>query len=172
MIPKRILVAGVGNVFLKDDAFGIEVVKALAAHETRPGVEIRDFGLGGLKLAYDLLKGYDALIMIDASRRGEAPGTLYLIEPDFEKIPAEITEGGPIDPHGADPLTVLRFVKAVGAWPAQVRIVACEPSASDEFEMGLSEAVRASVSRAVQLVEETIDAILNEKPELAHEHTH
>jgi len=166
---KRILIAGVGNVFLKDDGFAAEVVKRLAEKERRPGVELRDFGTGGLKLAYDLLNGYDGLILIDAAQRQEAPGTLYLIEPNFDDIPSELTEGGPIDPHGADTGTILRFVKGLGAWPGKVLIVGCEPAALDDFAMGLSDPVRAAVERAVQLVEETIGDLMREGKELTHE---
>ena len=124
---------------------------------------------GGLKLAYDLLNGYDGLILIDAAQRQEAPGTLYLIEPNFDDIPSELTEGGPIDPHGADTGTILRFVKGLGAWPGKVLIVGCEPAALDDFAMGLSDPVRAAVERAVQLVEETIGDLMREGKELTHE---
>ena len=79
---KRVMIAGVGNMFLKDDGFGGAVIKKIAGKEFPEGVEVKDFGTGGLKLAYDLMKGYDALILLDASRRGEKPGTLYVIEPD------------------------------------------------------------------------------------------
>ena len=170
MKKKRILVAGVGNIFLRDDGFAAEVVKRLAAKEPCESVEFRDFGTGGLKLAYDLLKGYDALILIDAARRNEKPGTLFLIEPDYDQIPSELTEGGPIDPHGGDTGTILRFVKGLGAWPGKVLIVGCEPSAVDDFEIGLSAPVRAAVDRAVQLVEDTIAEIMTDRMEAEYDH--
>ena len=170
MTKKRILIAGVGNIFLKDDGFATEVIKRLSEREPREGVEIHDFGTGGLKLAYDLLKGYDALILIDAARRGEPPGTLYLIEPNYDEIPSELTEGGPIDPHGADTGTVLRFVKGLGAWPAKIIIVGCEPTAVDDFEIGLSGPVRAAVDGAMKLVEDTMQEILTGKTEVEYEH--
>lgn len=170
MNKKRILVAGVGNIFLKDDGFAAEVVKRLASRAPREGVELRDFGTGGLKLAYDLLHGYDALILIDAVRRHEKPGTLYLIEPNYDHIPSELTEGGPIDPHGSDTETILRFVKGLGAWPGRVLIIGCEPSTVEDFEMGLSGPVRAAVDRAVLLVEETIADVMRERTEAGYEH--
>jgi hydrogenase maturation protease len=165
MIKKRVMVAGIGNMFMSDDGFGGEVVKKLRQKNQPEGVEIRDFGTGGLKLAYDLMRGYDALIMIDASSRDEEPGTLYVIEPQEEDFDVDLEEGGPIDPHGADPVTVLRFVKSVGAWPAKIVIIGCEPEDVEEFEVGLSEPVQQAVDRAVELVEETIDEIYKQEEE-------
>ncbi|MEO7294343.1 MAG: hydrogenase maturation protease [Ginsengibacter sp.] len=158
-LKKRVMIAGVGNMFLKDDGFGGAVIKKMLHKKFPEGVEIKDFGIGGLKLAYDLMKGYDGLILIDASKRGEAPGTLYVIEPDEKEINPDLEQGDPIDPHGGDPSTVLRFVKAVGAWPAKVLIVACEPETVDDFEIGLSDQVNASVDKAVELVDEIINEI-------------
>src|SRR6476659_1328801 len=100
-MKKRVMIAGVGNMFMKDDGFGGEVIKKILHREFPEGVEIKDFGTGGLKLAYDLMKGYDGLILLDASRRGEKPGTLYVIEPDENEINPDLEQGGPIDPHGA-----------------------------------------------------------------------
>ena len=154
----RILVAGMGNIFLKDDGFAAEVIKRLLAEPQREGIEIRDFGTGGLKLAYDLMQGYDGLILVDASKRGAAPGTLYVIEPEAGALPPDLTQGGPIDPHWTDTDTVLRFVKSLGAWPATVRIIGCEPAAAD-LEMGLSAPVQGAVEEAVKLVKLTIEEI-------------
>lgn len=158
-LKKRVMIAGAGNMFLKDDGFGGAVIKKMLNKKFPEGVEIKDFGTGGLKLAYDLMKGYDGLVLIDASKRGEKPGTLYIIEPDEKEFNPDLAEGDLIDPHGADPATVLRFVKAVGAWPAKVLIVACEPETVDDFEIGLSDHVSASVDEAVQLVVEIINEI-------------
>jgi hydrogenase maturation protease len=127
---QRIMVAGVGNMFLKDDGFGHAVVKKLMEKKLPEGVEVKDFGTGGLKLAYDLMTGYNYLIIVDASSRGEKPGTLYLIEPREEEVNADLEQGGPIDPHNADPSTVLRFVKSFGAWPEKVLILAVNPKQS------------------------------------------
>jgi hydrogenase maturation protease len=159
---KRVMIAGVGNMFLKDDGFGGAVIKKMLNSEFPEGVEVKDFGTGGLKLAYDLMKGYDGLILLDASQRGEKPGTLYVIEPEESSVESNLEDGGPIDPHGSDPATILRFVKAIGAWPAKVLIVACEPEAVDDFEIGLSETVNNAINNAVELVNDLINDIYAE----------
>lgn len=159
---KRVMIAGVGNMFLKDDGFGGEVIKKILGKKFPRGVEVKDFGTGGLKLAYDLMSGYDALILIDASARGEKPGTLYIIEPDEKEIDPDLQQGGPIDPHGADPVTILRFVRSLNSWPPKVLIVACEPENVDDFEIGLSESVSAVIEQAVIMVEEIVNEIYSE----------
>lgn len=160
---KRVMIAGIGNMFMKDDGFGSAVIKKMLNKNFPPGVEVKDFGTGGLKLAYDLMKGYDALILLDASQRGEKAGTLYVIQPDEKEFSGDLQEGGPIDPHGADPVMVLRFVKAIGSWPGQVSIVACEPETIEDFEMGLSDKVIASLDKAVELVDEIVNQIYKNK---------
>ena len=115
-----------------------------------------DFGTGGLDLAYEVMRGYDALILVDVSRQGGEPGTLYVMEPDEEDIAAGIEDGEMLDPHGMDPQTVLRFVRAVGGWPGKVIVIACEPAEVEE-RMGLGlEATAVSAGRstapAVELV--------------------
>lgn len=162
---KRVIVAGVGNMFMKDDGFGSAVIKKMFDKKYPEGVEIKDFGTGGLKLAYDLMKGYDGLVLLDASQRGGKPGTLYLIEPDEKEFSRDLEQGGPIDPHGSDPVSVLRFVKAIGAWPGKVLIVACEPANVEDFEIGLSDEVAASVDKAVALIDEIINDIYQPKKE-------
>src|SRR5579859_7426890 len=156
---KQVLVAGVGNAWLRDDGFGGEVAKALEQRELPAGVQVMDFGSGGLDLAYEVMRGYDALILIDVSRQGEAPGTLYVMEAKPEDVEGGIEDGEMIDPHGMDPKTVLRFVKYVGGWPGQVFVVACEPSVVEDLGFGLSEPVKASVQRAVEVVLETIEEL-------------
>jgi hydrogenase maturation protease len=158
---KRVMIAGVGNLFMKDDGFGGAVIRRMHDKEYPEGVEIKDFGTGGLKLAYDLMNGYDGLILLDASTRGGKPGTLYVIEPKEEEVSADLEHGGPIDPHGGDPLTVLRFVKSVGSWPGKVIIVACEPETVEEFEIGLSDSVNGALDQAIVLVDEIIQDIYN-----------
>ena len=162
-IKKRVMIAGIGNMFMKDDGFGSAVVKKIMNRQLPEGVEVKDFGTSGLKLAYDLMKGYDALIFLDASARGEKPGTLYVIEPNESDFSNDLEQGGPIDPHGADPVTVLRFVKSIGSWPGKVVVVACEPESVDEFEIGLSEPVDSAIDPAVEMVEEIIGEIYSEK---------
>ena len=114
---KQILVAGVGNAWLRDDAFGGEVARRLEADGMSEGVSVMDFGTGGLDLAYELIRGYDALVLLDASRQGFAPGTLYVLEPEREEFAGALQDGESIDPHDMNPRTMLRFVNALGGWP-------------------------------------------------------
>lgn len=151
----QILVAGVGNTWMRDDAFGGEVVKRLEAAGVPDGVTVLDFGTGGLDLAYEVMRGYNALILVDVSRQGGEAGTLYVMDPD----PAEVTvieDGEVMNPHGMDPHTVLRFIKTVGGWPGKVTVVACEPLVVEEMGLGLSDEVEAAVDRGVALVLDTI----------------
>ena len=157
---KQILVAAVGNLWLRDDGFGAEVAKRLEERELPSGVHVFDFGTGGLNLAYEVMRGYDALILVDVSRQGGEPGTLYVREVDQDSIGGAIEDGDVIDPHGMDPQTVLRFVKAVGGWPGKVVVVACEPAQVEEMGFGLSEPVDAAVGRAVEVVSKTVDELL------------
>jgi hydrogenase maturation protease len=154
--PKRILVAGIGNAFLGDDGFGGQVAARLEQRELPEGVAVFDFGTGGLDLAYEVMRGYDALVLVDVSRQGERPGTLYVMEPDQAEIDGGIEDGTMIDPHGMDPETVLRFVKAVGGWPGKVVVIACEPATLGEMGWGLSKEVEAAVDRAVDVVLKTV----------------
>jgi hydrogenase maturation protease len=152
----RILVAGVGNAWLRDDGFGSEVARRLAEREMPVGVAVMDAGTGGLDLAYEVMRGYDALVIVDVSRQGGAPGTLYVMEADEASVDGKIEDGEALNPHGMDPQTVLRFVKSIGAWPGRVMVIACEPEDVTELGFGLSEQVQAAVDRAVELVDETI----------------
>ena len=156
---KRILVAGIGNSWLKDDGFGGEVVKRLESRELPEGAVVFDFGTGGLDLAYEVMRGYDALVLIDVSRQGGEPGTLYVMEALKDDVEAGIEDGQMINPHAMDPQTVLRFVKTLGAWPGKVVIVACEPSEVEEMGMGLSPEVQSAVAAAVDVVIETIEEL-------------
>ena len=115
-----------------------------------------DAGTGGLDLAYEVMRGYDALVIVDVSQQGGAPGTLYVMEPDEESVPGSIEDGEAINPHAMDPATVLRFVKSAGAWPGRVVVIACEPADVEAMGWGLSEHVAGSVEEAVALVERTI----------------
>jgi hydrogenase maturation protease len=158
---KQILVAGIGNAWLRDDGFGGEVAKLLSDREVPPGVHVVDFGTGGLDLAYEVMRGYDALILIDVSRQGEPPGTLYVMEVEEADVDAKIEDGQMLDPHGMDPQTVLRFVKYVGGWPGRVFVVACEPEVVDDVGFGLSDAVSGALSRAADVVLETLAELRN-----------
>jgi hydrogenase maturation protease len=155
-MEKQILVAGIGNAWLRDDGFGGEAARRLEARELPAGVTVMDFGTGGLDLAYEVMRGYDALVLLDVSRQGGEPGTLYLMEADEEEFAAGIEDGEMLDPHGMDPATVLRFVRAVGGWPGKVVVIACEPAEVQDMGFGLSDHVSAAVDRAVELVVTTI----------------
>jgi hydrogenase maturation protease len=152
---KRILVAGIGNAWMKDDAFGGKVAERMLRGEVPDGVTVLDFGTGGLDLAYEVMRGYDALVLVDVSRQGGEPGTLYVMEPDPAEIEA-IEDGQVVNPHGMDPHTVLRFVKTVGGWPGKVVVVACEPAAVEEMGLELSPEVEGAIERAAALVREQI----------------
>ncbi len=156
----RVLVAGVGNIFLGDDAFGVEVVQKLLQRATPHGARVVDFGIRGLDLTYALLDGYDAVVVVDAMPRGGVPGTLYVLEPDRGEIAGE---GVPlIEGHGLDPVKVLRLAATMGARIEKLLVVGCEPSPADpnNFQDGLSEPVRAAVAEAVPLIERLVAQLL------------
>ena len=125
-VGKRILVAGIGNAWMRDDAFGGKVAERLERVELPDGPAVFDFGIGGIDLAYEVMRGYSALVLVDVSRQGGEPGTLYVMDADPEDI-EPIGDGEVVSPHGMDPQTVLRFVKTVGGWPGKVVVIACEP---------------------------------------------
>jgi hydrogenase maturation protease len=121
-MSKRILVAGIGNIFLGDDGFGVEVVKRLAGRELPEGVEVVDFGIRGLDLAYALQRDYELVVFVDATPRGQEPGTVYLIEPEIEDD-GEVS----LETHGMDPVKVIKLSRALGAGPTRTLVVGCEP---------------------------------------------
>jgi hydrogenase maturation protease len=157
---KRVLVAGVGNIFLGDDGFGVEVVRWLAEREMPEGVEVKDFGIRGMDLAYELQEDYEAVVFVDAVPRGEEPGTVYLIEPEIEED-GEIS----LDTHGMDPVKVIKLSRALGAEPTRTLVVGCEPRVVlsgedyDDMLMELSEPVQAAVGEAVKLVESLVEEL-------------
>ncbi|HEX3068038.1 MAG TPA: hydrogenase maturation protease, partial [Thermoanaerobaculia bacterium] len=116
-----VLVAGIGNIFLGDDGFGVEVVRRLASEELPYGVKVKDFGIRGFDLAYALMEDHDLSILVDATPQGGAPGTLYTIEVD----PGEIDRAadGTIDTHAMNPVRVLQLVKAMGGEPRSILVV-------------------------------------------------
>ena len=153
MASGRIVVAGVGNIFLGDDGFGVEVVRHLDRQRLPAGVEVVDVGIRGVHLAYDLLDGCDLLILVDTAARGEPPGTVTVLEPH----PGDDRAGALIDPHSLAPDDVLALLHRLGGQPARTLVVACGP-ADLGAGMELSAPVRAAVPEAVRLVE----AILKE----------
>lgn len=155
----RILIAGVGNAWLRDDGFGGEVAGRLERRRLPGGVAVMDAGTGGLDLAYEVMRGYDALVILDVSRQGGEPGTLYVMEVPEESVEGKIDDGEAINPHGMDPQTVLRFVRSIGAWPGRVVVIACEPAEVEEMGFGLSLEVQSAVERAIELVLETAEEL-------------
>jgi hydrogenase maturation protease len=146
----RILVAGVGNIFLGDDGFGVEVAQSLSKRELPETVTVKDFGIRGFDLAYALLDPWDGVLIVDALPRGEAPGTLYVVEPDRSGAGE-----ADINPHGMDPVRVLNLAASMGTISARVLVVGCEPQDfGDELEgrIGLSSPVQAAVEEACHTV--------------------
>ena len=157
---KSILIAGIGNIFFGDDAFGVEVIRELPSHELPREVRVKDFGIRGYDLAYELGNDYDAAILVDAVPRGEAPGTVYLIELDLANLRKLDRES--LDAHGMDPVRVLQMAETLGGRPAQIYLVGCEPGEldSEDGRMGLSSAVQAAVPKAIEMVQSLVAELL------------
>jgi hydrogenase maturation protease len=155
----RILVAGIGNVFLSDDAFGVEVAHRLAGHPLPEGARVEDYGIRGIHLAFELLEGYDALVLIDAVPMGEPPGTLAVIEPELGAGDADDADDAPaapaVDAHTMSPDVVLATLANLGGSVGRVVIVGCQPADLREG-MGLSAAVADAVDDAVDLCLEVL----------------
>lgn len=157
-----VLIAGIGNVFLADDGFGVQVAQRLVQRELPAGVKVADFGIRGMDLAYELQEDYDAAILVDAVPRGGTPGTLYVIEPDA-------IEGGPmLDAHAMDPVRVLALARTLGTLPERVLVLGCEPATigdldDEELRMGLSAPVAAAVDEAVALAESLLKQLLDDR---------
>jgi hydrogenase maturation protease len=151
----KLLIAGVGNIFLGDDGFGVEVAKRLAAADLPGWVHVVDYGIRGMHLAYDLAGAYDSAILVDAIARGGEPGTIYVIEPDRTSVPAETDgtlAGNPMfNAHGMQPDVVLGMLGLLDAADRKVLVVGCEPAGVD-YGIGLSEPVAAAVDNAVLVV--------------------
>ncbi len=160
----RVLVAGIGNMFLGDDGFGCQVARRLADGPMPDGVDVVDYGIRGFDLAYALASGYEAAVLVDAAPRGEPPGTLSVIEPavDFD--------GADIDAHAMDPVRVLRLARELGGTPARTLVLACEPAhiadpdAGDDMLVELSDEVRAAVEEALPEVRSLVEDLLTGRP--------
>lgn len=168
MTDPRILIACIGNIFLGDDGFGVEVARRLAGRPRQPGVMLKDFGIRGYDLTFALLDPYDLVILVDACPRGGEPGVVYLIEPD----PSGGTDAGParVDAHGMNPMNVLRAVHAMGGSQNRILLVGCEPAdlgSDEEGKLGLSEPVAAAVDEAVTMIETLVSKVLNGEPATA-----
>jgi hydrogenase maturation protease len=150
MSATRILVAGIGNVFLGDDGFGVEVVRRLGERPLPTGVRVVDFGIRGIDLTYALLENYERVILVDTIQRGGEPGSLYLVEP------GTLPPGEAMQTHEMAPAKALAAARMLGPVTAQVLLVGCEPESfgtEEDPRMGLSARIAAAVDGAVALVE-------------------
>lgn len=158
------LIAGIGNVFLGDDGFGVEVVRRLSGIKFPSGVRVADFGIRGFDLSYALQDGYETTILIDAYPRGGAPGTVYVVEPDLKDLASAESQGAAaIETHGMDPIKVLRLAASMGGPLKRVLLVGCEPATlgGEDGHMGLSEPVEKAVDEAVRRIEALVTKIMN-----------
>jgi hydrogenase maturation protease len=156
-----ILIAGIGNIFLGDDAFGVEVVQRLERRKLPERVKVVDFGIRGYDLAYALLDGSDVTILVDACPRGGEPGSLYVIEPDLTALDNPEAQQSSIDAHSMNPMNVIRMAKSMGGELKRILLVGCEPATlgPEEGQMGLSETVAAVVEEAASIIESLIEKI-------------
>jgi len=167
-LAPSILIAGIGNIFLGDDAFGVEVAQRLASRTLPERVKVTDFGIRGFDLAYALLDGSDVTILVDACPRGGAPGTLYTIEPDLSALDSPDVQQSSVDAHSMNPMNVIRLAKTMGGKLKKILLVGCEPATlgPEEGQMGLSEPVAAMVDEAVETIESLVEKIRSgERPQ-------
>lgn len=154
LVPRRVLVAGVGNVLQGDDGFGVKVAQQLAERtDLPPGVNVIEVGIGGMSLVQELFAGYSALVVVDAVDRGGTPGTTYLLEaevPDLADMPAEEREDHLADMHLATPARAFVLAKGLGVLPPLVYILGCQPHTIEDLSIGLSEAVEGAVAPTVE----------------------
>ena len=156
-----ILVAGIGNIFLGDDAFGVEVARRLQMSAMPATVRVTDFGIRGFDLAYAFQDGYETVILVDAFPHNEPPGTVYVVEPDLEAATSG-NSGAVVDAHSMNPVRVLQMAAAMGTRLPRVLLVGCEPEnlGGEEGRMGLSLVVEAAVDAAVKRIESLVNTIL------------
>jgi hydrogenase maturation protease len=159
---KKVLIAGIGNIFLADDGFGVEVVGRLANQTLPSGVRVADFGIRGFDLAYALMEGYETTILVDACPGDGPPGTLFVIEPDPADLNSNEMQQGFVEPHAMNPVSVLRMARSLGGELKRVLVVGCVPATlgPEEGHMGLSEPLEAAVEEAVKLIDSLVTRIL------------
>jgi hydrogenase maturation protease len=162
--PARVLIAGIGNMFFGDDGFGVEVVRRLASRKLPIDVRVVDFGIRGLDLVYALQDGYETTILIDAFPHGKTPGTVSVIEPNLNDLETAPGQTGFVEPHGMNPMNVLRMAKSMHAPLKHILLVGCEPAylGGDDGHIGLSEPVEAAVNDAVTATESLLRRILDD----------
>jgi hydrogenase maturation protease len=159
----RVLIAGIGNIFFGDDAFGVEVARRLAQHPFPDTVRVVDFGIRGLDLTYALLDPYQTVILLDAVPRGGKVGTVYVLELEMNQIGGS---GAMAEPHSMDPVKVLRMARELGSPVQRLLLVGCEPQpmAEDDMQMEMSEPVQAAVEEAISVVDSLVTQILTNGP--------
>jgi len=151
-MSRRVLIACVGNIFLGDDAWGVEVARRLTAEQFPPGTTVKDFGISGVHLVYELLEPPDLLVLVDATARNGDPGTIYVIDPS-----EHIHASGSCDAHTLDPYTVLATVVKMGGTLPRTRIVGCEPADLSEGMSSLSEPVRGAIEPAIAIIRRIVE---------------
>jgi hydrogenase maturation protease len=155
----RILVAGIGNIFLGDDGFGSEVVQHVPVQQDNSGARVVDYGIGGMHLAYDLLEDWDALVLVDAIPSRGRPGTIHVFEADHESHSATAA----LDAHSMDPAAVFASLRALGGRPPYTIVVGCEAGNVDDG-IGLTDAVAGAVPRAIHTVAEVVAGLRSRSP--------
>ena len=156
---RRVLVAGIGNIFLGDDGFGVAVAQRLAGEDVPAGVRVADFGIRGVHLVYELLDGCDLFVLVDAAQRGCPPGTVTVLEVE----PTDMASpSGVMDAHGLAPDQVFAMLDSLGSRPWRSLVVACEP-ADVTAGMGLSDEVREALPHAVRAVEKILEPVQRKK---------
>jgi hydrogenase maturation protease len=159
---KKILLAGIGNIFHGDDAFGCEMIRQLTAEALADGVTAIDYGIRSYDLAYALNGDHDAVVLIDAAGRGQEPGTVYVLELDPKQL--NELDRGAIDPHAMNPVSVIQMAQSFGAIKPKLYLVGCEPEnlGGEEGAMGLSERVQAAMPQALEMVTNLVSEILEQ----------
>jgi hydrogenase maturation protease len=154
-MANKVLVAGIGNIFLGDDAFGVEVVKRLMERPLPQGVGVTDFGIRSYDLAYALMEDWELVILVDALPRGGEPGTLYTLAPELDsgRVPPSL------DAHSMNPVAVLQMVSGLGGRVGHLLVLGCEPATVEpdpQGRIGLSPPVAAAVDEAIRIIEDLI----------------
>jgi hydrogenase maturation protease len=164
MNPTRILVAGIGNIFFGDDAFGSEAARRMSLRPQPDGVRVVDFGIRALDLAYSL-QDHEVVILLDAAPRGGQPGTVYVME--IPRADPSLPAGRPphllVDGHGLDSAQILKLAENLGGHPGRIFLIGCEPNAlpdPDEMQMAMSDEVAAAVDEAVDVAESLVARLL------------
>jgi hydrogenase maturation protease len=162
--PSKILVAGIGNIFLGDDAFGSEVARRLMSEKLPPEVRVIDFGIRTYDLAYAIMDGYDVTILIDITAQGRTPGTVYLIEPDLNQL--DQLDANLADAHSMNPARVLQMLRRFGSSPGKLYLIGCEPAILEveDGQIGMSETVEKSIPQAIEWIKTLLDDLLKGNP--------